>query len=676
MRFFRACLTVLIFSILAAVPLAHAQKRVALVIGNSAYQHTPTLKNPVNDAADLGAALKKHGFHVMEGFNLNKADFDRKICDFVTALNGASAGVFFYAGHGLQVAGHNYLVPIDAKAEAADALEFEMVRVDTIHRVMERQTNTNILFLDACRDNPLARNLARSMGTRSLEIGRGLARTESGVGTLISFSTQPGNVALDGLGRNSPFAEALVTRISSANDDLNGILISVRNDVMKATQEKQIPWDSSALTGRFYFNQAAQRVTEPNDNASARLSEAAEAWSAIRDTKSISSFEAYIARFKDSFYAELARERIEDLKRQASTSAKSDPVAPKSVEPSPSPALQYPNVAARPSPAPQEQMRPSSPTPQDHTDITIGLAGPMTGGEAAFGRQFKNGAEQAIADINAAGGVLGRQLKLEIGDDACVPTQARFVADKLAGMKLPFVAGHYCSSSSIPASEVYAKSGTLQITPASTNPLFTERGLWNTFRVSGRDEHQGVIAGNYIARNFMRRNVAILHDKTTYGKGLADETKNTMNKAGLTERLYESFNRKDKDFTTLVSTLKRNKIDVVYIGGYHQEVGLILRQMRAQGVNAVMLAGDALADSEFPLIAGSATAGTLFTFGPDPRRAPAAGPIVAKFRAKNIDPDGYTLYTYAAIQVWAQAATGAGSVDGRTVAGVLKSSQL
>ena len=123
---------------------------------------------------------------------------------------------------------------------------------------MERQTNTNILFLDACRDNPLARNLARSMGTRSLEIGRGLARTESGVGTLISFSTQPGNVALDGLGRNSPFAEALVTRISSANDDLNGILISVRNDVMKATQEKQIPWDSSALTGRFYFNQAAR----------------------------------------------------------------------------------------------------------------------------------------------------------------------------------------------------------------------------------------------------------------------------------------------------------------------------------------------------------------------------------------------------------------------------------
>ena len=136
-----------------------------------------------------------------------------------------------------------------------------MVRVDVIHRVMERLTTTNVLFLDACRDSPLTRNLARAMGTRSAEVGKGLAAVESGIGTLISFSTQPGNVALDGTGRNSPFAGALVKHVSSSNDDLSAILIAVRNDVMKETQRKQVPWEHSSLTGRFYFNPAAQTAT-------------------------------------------------------------------------------------------------------------------------------------------------------------------------------------------------------------------------------------------------------------------------------------------------------------------------------------------------------------------------------------------------------------------------------
>jgi len=306
---------VLVFWMLMVAPPAYAQKRVALVIGNSVYQHTPRLKNPANDATDMGVSLKKHGFEVIEGYDLDKASFDRKVRDFAAALTGAEVGLFFYAGHGLQVAGQNYLVPIDAKAEAVDALEFEMVRVDVVHRIMERQTNTNILFLDACRDNPLARNLARSMGTRSSEVGRGLAAVESGVGTLISFSTQPGNVALDGTGRNSPFAEALAKQILSASEDLSAILISVRNDVMRQTQRKQVPWEHSALTGRFYFHQAT-KTTEPSKVAPARLSAAAEAWSLIKETTSISALEAYMSRFADTFYAELARQRLLELNQQ------------------------------------------------------------------------------------------------------------------------------------------------------------------------------------------------------------------------------------------------------------------------------------------------------------------------------------------------------------------------
>jgi len=306
-------------------------------------------------------------------------------------------------------------------------------------------------------------------------------------------------------------------------------------------------------------------------------------------------------------------------------------------------------------------------------DLVVGVAGPMTGGEATFGRQLKNGAEQAIADINATGGVLGKKLKLEVGDDACDPKQARSIGEKFASLKLPVVVGHYCSSSSIPASEAYAEAGVLQITPASTNPLFTERKLWNTFRVCGRDDQQGAIAGDYIAKNFKGKNIAVIHDKTTYGKGLADETKKALNRASVKEKLYEAYNKGDKDFTALVSKLKLNQIDLVYVGGYHQEAGLILRQMRDQGLKTILMAGDALADKEFASITGPAAEGVLFTFGPDPRNKPTAKAIVEKFKAKNIDPEGYTLYTYAAFQVWAAAAKKANSTDGKKVAAAIKS---
>jgi branched-chain amino acid transport system substrate-binding protein len=305
-------------------------------------------------------------------------------------------------------------------------------------------------------------------------------------------------------------------------------------------------------------------------------------------------------------------------------------------------------------------------------DITIAVAGPMTGGESAFGRQMKNGAEQAVADLDAAGGVLGRKLLLDVEDDACDPKQARSVAEKIASARIPFVAGHYCSSSSIPASEAYADGNVLQITPASTNPLFTERKLWNVARVCGRDDQQGAVAGEYIARNFKGKNIAILDDKTTYGKGLADETKKALNKAGVTEKMYESYNKGDKDFNAIVSRLKRDNIDLVYVGGYHQEAGLILRQMRDQGLKTVLMAGDALADKEFASITGPAGEGTLFTFGPDPRKKPTAKAIVEKFRARNIDPEGYTLYTYAAIQVWSGAVKKAGTTDPKKVMATIK----
>ena len=308
-------------------------------------------------------------------------------------------------------------------------------------------------------------------------------------------------------------------------------------------------------------------------------------------------------------------------------------------------------------------------------DVTVAVAGPMTGGESAFGRQMKNGAEMAVTDINAAGGVNGKKLALSVEDDACDPKQARSIAEKIAGAKIPFVAGHYCSSSSIPASEAYADGNVLQITPASTNPLFTERKLWNVARVCGRDDQQGLVAAEYIVKNYKGKNVAILNDKSTYGKGLADETKKALNKAGVTEKMNESYNKGDKDFNAIVSRLKRDNIDLVFVGGYHQEAGLILRQMRDQGLKTVLMAGDAMNDKEFASITGPAAEGTLFTFGPDPRNKPTAKAIVEKFKAKNIDPEGYTLYTYAAMQVWTQAVTKAKTTDPKKVMEAIKAGE-
>jgi branched-chain amino acid transport system substrate-binding protein len=297
-------------------------------------------------------------------------------------------------------------------------------------------------------------------------------------------------------------------------------------------------------------------------------------------------------------------------------------------------------------------------------DIIVSTAGPMTGNYATFGAQMKAGAEAAVADINAAGGVNGNQLKLEIGDDACDPKQAVAVANKLTGQGVKFQAGHFCSGSSIPASSVYSEQGVLQISPASTNPKFTdERPGPNVYRVCGRDDQQGSVAGAYIAENFKDKVVAILHDKTAYGKGLADETKKSMNAAGKEEAVYEAITAGEKDYTAIVSKLKQANVDLVYLGGYHSEAGLIVRQMRAQGMNTVLMGGDALVTAEYWQITGKDGEGTLMTFSPDPRKNPAATDLVKAFRDKGVEPEGYVLYTYAAFQVFKQAAEKAGGTD-------------
>ena len=304
--------------------------------------------------------------------------------------------------------------------------------------------------------------------------------------------------------------------------------------------------------------------------------------------------------------------------------------------------------------------------------IKIGVAGPITGPNAAFGAQLKNGAEQAAADINAKGGINGQKIELVFGDDVSDPKQGVSVANKMVGDGVKFIMGHFNSGVTIPASEVYAENGVLMITPSATNPKITERGLWNAFRTCGRDDQQGEVAGKYIASALKGKKLAIVHDKTTYGKGLADETQKAANKEGVKEVLYEGVNTGEKDFSALVSKIKAAGAEIVYWGGLHTEGGLIVRQMRDQGVTATMMSGDGITSDEFASIGGPAVEGTLMTFPPDPRKRPEAAAVVKAFEAKKFNPEAYTLYSYAALEVIAGAAAEAKSLDPKKIAETIK----
>ena len=305
--------------------------------------------------------------------------------------------------------------------------------------------------------------------------------------------------------------------------------------------------------------------------------------------------------------------------------------------------------------------------------VRIGVAAPITGSSAAFGAQIKNGVDQAVADINAGGGILGQKIQLSVGDDVSDPKQGVSVANDFVGEGVKFVVGDFNSGVSIPASDVYQDNGIVQITPASTNPTFTERGMWNVFRVCGRDDQQGAVAAAYIAAHFKGKKIVILHDKTTYGKGLADQTKKNLNAKGIKEVLYEGVNVGEKDYSSTVSRIKSAHADLVYWGGLQTEGGLIVRQMREQGVNAPLMGGDGIASEEFASIGGPGVVGSLMTYGPDPTKKPQAAAIVKEFAAKGINPEAYTLYAYAAVQVIKQAAEKAKSLDPKKVADVMHS---
>ncbi|EGX99877.1 leucine-, isoleucine-, valine-, threonine-, and alanine-binding protein substrate-binding protein [Nitrospirillum viridazoti Y2] len=304
-------------------------------------------------------------------------------------------------------------------------------------------------------------------------------------------------------------------------------------------------------------------------------------------------------------------------------------------------------------------------------EIKLGLGAPLTGPNAVVGEQLRRGSEQAIKDLNAKGGVLGEQIVLIQADDASNPSQGVAAANKLITQGVVAVIGHYNSAVSIAAAKVYSEEGVVQISPGSTNPQLTEMGSHTTFRTCGRDDQQGEVAAQYIAKNFPKARIGILQDQTTYGRGLADATRAALAKQGLKEVVYEAVTVGDRDMSSVITRMKDAQVDFVYFGGLHTEAGLLVRQMAEKGLKAKFMAGDGIVSNEFWNITGAMGNGVLNTFGADYRQQPVAAEVVKSFRAQNYEPEAYTLYSYAAVQAWAQAVTTAKSTDPAKVADAL-----
>jgi branched-chain amino acid transport system substrate-binding protein len=289
---------------------------------------------------------------------------------------------------------------------------------------------------------------------------------------------------------------------------------------------------------------------------------------------------------------------------------------------------------------------------------------------------MKRGADQAITDINAHGGINGEKISMRWADDACDPKQAVAAANQMMSAGVKFIVGHYCSGSAIPASKVYMDEGALLITPAATNPKLTDEGKDTIFRVCGRDDKQGIVIGQYLMQHFHDKIIAIAQDESAYGRGLADEVKKTLNAGGVKEVLFEAYTQGGRDYSSLVSKLKQAGVQVLFIGGYHTEAGLIARQLNEQGVHIQLLGGDALVTDELWSIAGPAVEGMLMTFGPDPRNRPEAKIPLEELRKYGFEPEGYTLYANAAVQTMAQGMRRADSQDPLKVAVALRQSPV
>ena len=632
------------------------ERRVALIIGNADYSLQAKLANPTNDARSVAATLRSMGFDdVVLATDANLDDMRAKLRAFSKLSETADIAVVYYAGHGIEVGGANYLVPIGATLKSDRDVEFELVPLDMVMRSVDGARKLKIILVDACRDNPFISKMDLS-GSRSRSVGaRGLARVEQApTNSVVVYAAAAGKTADDGRARNSPFASALIKHLSTPNLEVRFAIGRIRDAVLAETDQKQEPYIYASLGGsEIYLNRTDKAPTTSTTETPGRddLQVELSFWDSVKNSRSPEELRTYLRQYPNGRFADLAKTRLNELAKTAAidASASTQPAS----APAPTPVVSPPVFGGGP--------------------VKLGIVGPLTGPWAIIGLQMQRGAEQAVEDINAAGGILGRKIVATIDTDDSDPKRGVSVANKFVGDGVKLVVGHFNSGVTLPASEIYAENGILQITPSASNPKVTERGLWNIFRTCGRDDQQGMLWADYAVKNLRGKKIAIVHDRTVYGQGLTDSARGRLNAAGVREVLYEGIDTGAKDYSALVSKIKASGAEVVMWGGQHIQGGLIVRQMRDKGVRATMLSGAGILSNLFVEYGGEGVIGTLMSFGPDPLRNPAARDVIAKFRAKGTEPEAYTLYAYAAVQIMKQAAEKANSLDSKMMAEVMHS---
>jgi hypothetical protein len=356
------CTVLIAVAFLAEV--AHAEKRVALVVGNSSYRHVDNLPNPVNDAAAIAKLFQAAGFTVDLRHDLGIAELRRAIGDFAEQARNADVAVVFYAGHGIEVDGTNYLIPVDAILARDFDVEDETISLDRVLKAIESAKRLRFVMLDACRENPFSKRIKRTISTRT--IGRGFAKVEpTAPDTLVAFAAEAGTVAEDGAGANSPFTAALVKHIATPGLDLRLAFGRVRDEVMKSTGSRQRPFIYGSLGGTAVAIVDAPAVAPQLSPVTPTSTEAERAWTAVKNTASEAELRAFIKRFPDSFFADLANAHLEELKKNRSEIA--TPVQPQPRQPAPAAATQPP-ASASAQPAPIQQTQAAAPA-QPHGQL-------------------------------------------------------------------------------------------------------------------------------------------------------------------------------------------------------------------------------------------------------------------------------------------------------------------
>lgn len=635
-------LTLALLALLIALPAQAA--RIALVVGNAAYSDGP-LKNPVNDARAVQAKLTRLGFEVTQVENLKRRDIGRTVNSFASRIRPGDEVVVFYAGHGVQVKGINYLPAVDADIQSEEDVPLNSLNLgNLLERLDEAKAGVKILLLDACRNNPYARSF-RS-GTR------GLARVQDAPsGTLMHFATRPGSVAADGTGSNGLYTTELLRHIDQPGMPIEQMLKRVSAAVDKASKGQQEPWTEGSLRGDFYFQpgagmQVASVMPLPAGQPIQTDGEAA-AWEIAQRANNAAVYTTFLSEYPQGRFARAARIALSELRSNAST-----------------------------------PMEGSAATSMQEI-VKIGHVGPISGVQSHYGKDNENGARMAIDELNIRGiSIGGKKIRFELQaeDDGADPKRGSAVAQKLCDARVAGVVGHLNSGTTIPASKIYNDCGIPHVTGSATNPNLTKPGYNTTFRLVADDNALGSLLAHYAADILRLQAVAIVDDRTAFGAGVAAAFKSAAISKGLTVVDEQFTTDRSTDFSAILTAIKSKNPQAIFFGGMDTQAGPMLSQMEQLGMRHIRYLGtDGICTSELARLAAGTQALSNVICGEGlvlPSQMPRGAEWKAKYDAKYPGQfQIYSPYTYDATMLLVDAMQRADSWNPRVYASEIAKAQ-